>query len=340
MKPLLSFILCLILSSCSTSKKTLNLFVWSDYIAPEVIEAFEKDYDCTVVIDTYDSNESMYAKLQMGASGYDIIFPTEYFVSFLDKQEMLEKLEIDQLPNYHYIDWERVKKLHFKPLETALPYMISYTGIGYRNDRLETPSSWTIFGDKAYQGRMTMLSDLREVIGVGLLTLGYNVNTIHQDEINAAKDLIISWKKNLAKFESEQYKNGIASAEFLLAQSYSGEILQVMEDSDDISFVIPKEGGIISNDTVAILKNAPHKELAYAFINNLLDPKVAARNMLKVKAFTPNLGAYNILPKYFLENDTIFPSHAIIKKSQVIRPLGKSITLYQDAWDEIKNSSL
>jgi spermidine/putrescine transport system substrate-binding protein len=326
-----------LISSCSSSDKDLQIYIWGDYIKPELIERFESENGCSVIVDTFDSNESMYAKLNLGASGYDLIFPSNYFADIMQKQGMLEEIDATMIPNFHFIDATYLKMLNFSKGIYGVPFTVSYSGIAYRNNRIKNPDqSWSIFDRHDLKGRMTMLNDLREVLGAALKFLGFSINTINPIEIRQATNILIEWKKNLAKFESEQYKNGIASAEYLVVQGYSGDILQVMQENPNVSFFLPKEGSVISIDVIALPRDAYNKKLAYAFINFLLDPEVAAENMAYTRFVSPNSGAYEKLSPQLKNNPALFPPKEILDKSELIKNLGSHAELYNRAWDQLK----
>ncbi len=220
----------------------------------------------------------------------------------------------------------------------SVPYMVTFTGLGYRQDRIhDMIDSWNVFGQAKWRGRMTMLNDFRETIGAGLKYLGYSINTINEAEIEAAADQVIKWKKNLAKFESEQYKNGIATAEFLVVHGYCGDILQVMQEDPGVNFLYPKEGALIACDYLAIPKKAPETELAHRFINYLYEPEVAARNMKWTLFLCPNKGAYEYLEPYLRNNPALFPGEETLRKAELIQDLGDDVVKYYRAWDRIKS---
>jgi spermidine/putrescine transport system substrate-binding protein len=327
-------------SSCSSSDRDLYVFIWSDYIKPGLIAKFEEENNCRVIIDTYDSNESMYAKLKLGASAYDIIFPSNYIFSLMQEQGMLQPIDLTAIPNAKYLDPHYFSPFNKSDVTEGIPYMVSCTGIGYRQDKIhQIAPSWSIFGNQKLKGRMTMLNDMREALGAALKFLGYSVNTINEKEIDEAVNILIGWKKNLAKFESEQFKNGIASAEYLVVQGYNGDILQIMQESPEVQFLLPDEGTMISIDLLVIPNNAPNKELAQSFINFLLDPQNAAENMAFTYFLTPNLGAYEKLSPALRNNPALFTPVAILKKSDMIENLGVSSELYYRAWDKVKRAS-
>lgn len=331
------FLLVLFLAGCGETKKTLHLYNWSNFIHPDAIAQFEDKYNCRVVTDTYDSNESMTAKLIAGGGGYDVVFPTQYFVDILYHQDLIEKLDFSKISNYKNIDWEELADFHIAKTEAALPYLLTTTGIAYRADRLETPDSWNIFSDARYKGRMTLLNDVRDVLGVALLTLGYDVNSKSRDEIQKAAEIVLDWKKNIAKFDSD-YKNGIASSEFLICQAYSGEVQQVIQESPEVNYSLPKEGSIVSCDMVAIPRGAPSIDLAYSFLNFLLEPSIAYLNMTYAYGNPTNKALMETLPSSFRENTLIFPSPEEAKRCYPVLDVGEATFYYNEAWTKIKTS--
>ncbi len=338
---LLSAFFCLFIvlfTGCSSSGRELHIYSWGDYINPEVIKKFEAQYQCRVIIDTYDSNESMYSKLKSGATGYDIIFPSNYILDLLNQQNMLQEIDQNQIPNLKYLDRHLLELLKVSEDSSSIPYMLSFSGIGYRQDYItHMDDSWNAFGQSQWRGRMTMLNDFRETIGAGLKYLGYSVNSKNEDEIVAATDQVMKWRKNLAKFESEQYKNGIATAEFLVVHSYSGDILQVMQEDSGVNFLYPKEGAIISCDYLAIPKNAPEADLAHQFINFLYEPEMTALNMKWTLFISPNKEAYQYLEPALKDNAVLFPSDEILEKMELILDVGDDVVKYYRAWDRIKS---
>jgi spermidine/putrescine transport system substrate-binding protein len=183
---------------------------------------------------------------------------------------------------------------------------------------------------------MTMLNDMRETIGAGLKYLGYSINTTNEAELAEAKEVVVLWKKNIAKYENEQYKTGVASGEFLLVQGYSGDILQVQQENPDVRFAVPREGTSISVDDLVIPEGAREVGLAHSFINFLHDPEVAAENTAFLKYLCPNKDAYGLLSDDLRKNPAIFMDAEVRAKSEIIADLGESLALYIRIWDEIK----
>lgn len=324
---------------CGPKRPTLHLYTWSDYLDPELVSAFEKANNCRVKIDTFDSNETMYAKMLAGSGRYDIIFPSSYQVSLMAQRGMLQPLDKSKLPNVaaHFADTYTSVILN-PEMTYNVPYAITFTGIAYRKDKTgEAEISWATFDNPAFKGRSSLLNDFRETIGAALKSLGYSLNTTHPDELKKAGDVVIRWKKNIAKFDNEQYKTGIASGEFVLGHGYSGDIAQVMlEDPDNIGFAFPKEGFSAACDEMVIPKSAKEVALAHTFINFMYDPDNASQNIQYICAIMPNKDAIAKLPEKYRSNPAIIAPAEVLFKAEVLKDLGDANVLYSKVWDTIK----
>ena len=331
----------LFFSGCSKKdSNVLYIYNWSDYIDEKLVEEFTEKTGIKVVSDYFDSNESMYAKLKAGASGYDIVFPTSYMVEIMNKNGMILDMDHSKIPNIKNIDSKFTALSPDSGMKYSIPYMISTTGIGYLDSKTDQEElSWDIFADPRFKGRMTMLNDVRETVGAALKYLGYSYNSVDTKELEEAGDLLISWKKNLAKFENDQYKNGLVSGEFYISQGYSGDILQVQEENEDIFFAVPKEGTSISVDNMVILKDSENVENAYKFINYLLEGKVAARNIEYVYYLAPNTEAYKLLSSEILDDPAVFITDEVINGSEILLDQGENNILYSRVWDRVKAAS-
>lgn len=340
-----------LLAGCGSPKQTLHVFTWADYIDDELVKEFEEANDCRVVIDIFDSNETMLAKIQAGATGYDLLFPSSYMVAKLGRDGMLEKIDKSRIPNLANIDPAYVKSALDPEMTYGVPYMVSYTGIAYRDDKLSgdlAPAhSWSVFENRPdLKGRMTILGDMRETIGAALKYRGHSLNTTNAAELAEARDTVIRWKKNIAKFENEQYKTGVAGGEFLLVHGYSGDIGQTQFDAEGnlapdrnhVQFFLPEEGFSLSCDEMVIPTTAPNKDLAYKFIDFIHDGRVAAQNMGYTSYWCPNAAAKKILEEEnpdMVSNPTIFPSEEDLARAEVINDLGDALSLYTKVWDEV-----
>ena len=332
-------LLALFAGSCNTSKPTLHVYTWADYIKPELIARFEEENNCKVVIDTFDSNESMYAKLNAGATGYDIITPTTYMVTLMRQQGMLLPLDQTKIPNSKNIDPDFLALSDDPSMKYSVMYACTFGGLAYSKSKVtDFQPTWNMLAKPDYKGRVTMLNDMRETVGAALKALGYSLNSTNDAELAAAKDLLVKWKDNLAKYESEQYKTGIASGEFLLVHGYNGDIMQVMAENDDVAFALPQEGVSIGCDELVIPKSSQQADLALKFINFVQNPAVAAENAEFIMTLVPNKASYEKLSAETRENPAIFLPAEIRAKSEFIKDLGSDNAKYIKVWDELKGA--
>ena len=175
------------LCGCAEKKPVLHIYTWSDYIKPELVAQFEQENNCKVVIDTYDSNESMYAKLKAGATGYDLLFPSSYMVKIMNDQGMLQKLNLDLVPNRKNVDPDYMKLAIDSAMDHSVPYTVTITCLGYLGSKVpDFKPTWAMLDREDLKGRMTMLNDCRETIGAALKFLGYSLNTLDDQELAQA----------------------------------------------------------------------------------------------------------------------------------------------------------
>jgi len=320
-------------------KKTLTIFTWADYLSAEAKESFEKANNCTVVIDTFDSNEAMLAKLESGATGYDLLVPSSYAVQALKAKGMIQTLDHSKLPNLKNMDAAYLAIAPDKKMEVSVPYLMAPTCLCYLASKVSNPvDSWAMLDRADLKGRITLLDDMREVLGAALKLLGYSLNSTDPGQIAAARDVAIRWKQNIAKFESEQYKTGIASGEFHLVQGYASDLIQASSENEDMRTFIPKEGTAFSCDDMCIPKGAKQVDLAHAFINHLSDPEMSAKNMEEIGSRSPNSAAYPHLSEDFRGSPLLFPPSELFAKCEPIGDLGDKLPLWTTEWDKVKTA--
>ena len=331
------FLILALLTTTAFGADTLHVYTWADYMSPEAIAKFEKKEGCKIVIDTFDSNESMYAKLKAGATGYDLIFPTSYMIQVMEAEGLLLDLDHAKLTNLKNIDSDVLSKVHDRTMKRGVPYTLGYAVLAYRTDKVKNPeASWALLDRAEFSKRLTLLDDMRETIGAALKSLGYSINTKDDTQLAAAKEVLLRWKKNAAKFDNEGYKAGLDSGEFRIVHGYSGDLFQVAQENKKVGILIPKEGVTASCDEMVIPKNAPHAELAHKLINFLLDPEVAAENMEWMGYLCPNTEALKNVSPDFLKNPAVTIPEEIKAKSEVIQDLGADLAKYTKVWDAVK----
>lgn len=273
------------LVSCNKKDdKTLYLYNWTYYTPDDVIAQFEKEFNCTVKVDSYASNEEMYAKLRAGAKGYDIVVPSQDYTSIMIAQGMLRELDQSKLTNRGYINPLVLEKATYDPdMKYAVPYYFGAAGVAVNKTKATASyrRDWNIFADPQFSGHATMMDDMREVLGDALAYQGHSVNSLDNAELQAAtRHIIEEWKPHLVKFDAEGFGKSFASGDFWLCQGYAEVIYsEVPEEKWDetIDFFIPQEGGPSYLDSMCILKDAPHYELANEFINFIHRPEIYAQ---------------------------------------------------------------
>ena len=327
----------------------LHIYTWSDYIAPDVLENFEKALGVKVVIDTFDSNEAMYAKLKAGGTGYDIIMPSSYQVATMAREGMIDDLDHSKIPNVKKnFDSSFAGQILDPTFAHSVPYAVTYTGFAYRKDKVPAGAdveTWAILANPALKGRVSLLDDIREVVGAGLMSLGYSVNSENAKEIDEAVAQVLKWRVNIRKFDAESYKTEVPAGATWLGQGYSTDVTQVIvgdEESgaparNDVGFALPKEGFSIAFDEMVIAKNAPRKDLAYAFMNYIYDGEVAKVNMEYICGPNPVKPGIDALDDDYRSLIMLTPEQ--LKRGQLLRSFdGKPavMALYNEAWDRIK----
>lgn len=329
---------CLILAGCS-NKKALYVYNWADYMSPNVLQKFEEKYKCSVVMNYFDSNESLYAKLKAGASGYDVLFPSAYMSKLMYEQGMIKSINRSELPNLKNIDLNFIKSSPDPNMTYSVPYMISYCGIAYNKEKVTNfKPSWSMFDRKDLAGRITLLNDVREVIGAALKFNGYSYNSTEPESLKKAGETVINWKKNIAKFDVDEAKRGLSSGEFFMIQAYNGDAIQLMAGNDRLAFAFPVEGTSIAQDDIVISADAKHTNLAYRFIDFLLEPENAKENMSFVSYIAPNKEAQKLMDRAVMDNPAIMPPPDIMAKCDHLVDLKEDNAKYSELWDFIKSA--
>jgi spermidine/putrescine transport system substrate-binding protein len=328
------------LPGCSkASKTTLRVYTWADYLEPGLAATFEKENSCKLQIDTFDSNEAMYAKLTAGATGYDVLVPSSYMVKTLVRENRLLALDHAKLPNLQHVDANYLKRALDPAMTHSVPYMMAPTCLAWLGSKVKDPvASYSMLERADLKGRITLLDDMREVLGAALRSLGFPLNSKDPAQLAQARDVAKRWKLNVAKFDNEQYKSGIASGEFHLVQGYAGDLLQVADENEDIVVKVPQEGTAFSCDDLCIPKDAKSADLAHRFINFVTAPENAAKNMEFIAYRAPNQNAYKLLSEDFRGNEVLFPTEEIFAKMEPIDDLGDALALWSKTWDEVKAS--
>ena len=325
--------------SLSEEEKKLNFYNWDTYIGETTLADFEKATGIEVKMDLFADNDELFAKLKAGNPGYDVMVPTNDNLERMIKANMVMPLDRSKLPNFKNLD-PVFQEAQFDPgRKYSMPYLWGTVGIGYRKSKVQgTIDSWkTLFEDPTYAGRLAILDDAKIVIGSALKYIGQSLNTTDPAALKKVEDLLIAGKKNVKVFAKDNGQDLLASGDVDVTMEYNGDILQVMAEDNDLSYVVPTEGAEMWQDCLAIPAGAPRPENAHAFINFIMDPEVEAGIAKTVQYATPNAEAKKLMDKTYNENPAIFPPAEVVAKCEPALYLGEEVTKARDeVWTRVK----
>jgi spermidine/putrescine transport system substrate-binding protein len=325
------------LGSADARAESLNIYAWSGELPQEIVDDFAKETGIDVTMDTFDSNESLIAKLEAGAAGYDIVNPSQYAVQILAKKGLIEELDHGKIPNRGNLS-EVFQNISYDPgNKYSVPYVWGTTGLAYNSECVKEPvTSWKALWDEKYAGRIYMLDNMLAAYIAGLQVNGFKANTTNPDEIAKATDSLIEQKKILAGYNSTNFADLLASGEACLVEAWSGTVLQVTTENPNVHYVLPDEGGTMWVDGYAIAKGAPNVDAAYKFLDYLLRPEVAAKTTELTQTANTVEKSKELLPKELAENAAVFPPADKLAKADFILDLGDAMKHYQDGWTKVK----
>ncbi len=325
--------------AAAAAEKLVNFYTWDTYIGETTLADFTKATGIEVKMDLYGDNDELFAKLRSGNPGYDVIVPSGNWVSRMAQAGMLEPLDHSLIPNIKHIVPRFMGNVGFDPgRKYSLPYMWGTIGVGYRKSKFaEPPTSWKwLYDSDKYSGRLALMSESDVLLGMALKYLGYSLNTTDDKQLAEAEALIIKQKPHIKAFAEDNGQDLLASGEVDLVMEWNGDIAQLMAEDDDIGYVVPDEGGLLWEDTLAIPKGAPHLANAHALINFIHDPDVNVGIATTVQFATPNQSALAKMDKAYTGNTAIFAPEAVLSKSETLSYLGEDvITKRQEACTRI-----
>ena len=338
-------ILAIVLTACGQGKSTeVNLYAWSEYIPQALLDGFTNETGIKVNYDTYSSNEELMAKLQAGASGYDVIIPSDYTVTIMINQKLLEELDFSKIPNFANID-ETFKNLKFDPgNKYSVPYQWGTTGLAI-NRTLVTKqiTKWADLWASDYNGKLVMLDDEREVIGMVLSVLGYDRNTTNETELEEAKAKLIELMPNIRVFDSDSPKTALLAGDVWMGLVWNGEAAIAHSENPSIDYICPEEGCGIWVDNLSIPKGAPHKDAALTLINYILKPESSILITKEFPYSSPNKAGLELMKTQdpemydsYMSFTATNPSQADISNAKSIVDVGEATTVYDRIWTEVK----
>jgi spermidine/putrescine-binding protein len=321
----------------------LNLFVRTEYVPSDVQKCFEQVYGVKVNRDEYSNDEDMYAGILGGGSNYDLVLPSDYSVVKMVRQNLLQEIEHVRLPvlrNFdpNYLDFE------FDPgNKYTIPYLVGTDAIVVNTGTLENiPQSWADLWEPEYAGRMVFLDDSRAVIGITLLTLGYDINTTDPVQLKEAREKLLELVPNIKLFDNDSSQRALLVGAVDLGMTRTGQAFLAQQANPSIQYVFPTEGVIFWQDNWAMLKNAPHSDAAYAWLNYINQGNVFWMVLRDFPYTIPNTAALDYAKNHqkdiynaYIGSPITNPSVEVIKMGHRITDVGDALTLYEQIWNEV-----
>ena len=326
------------LAACRRERPRLNVYNWSDYVAPDTVANFEREFDVQVRYGTYEGNQEMVAKVMSGNSGWDVVFPSADFVGPMRAMGLLQPVRHELLPHLDGIDPAFQKPPWDPKLEWSVPYMWGTTGIVFQKPL--GLKSWSELWDSRLAGKITMLDDPPEVFGACLTRLGHSINSTVEAELRAAQKEAIEQKKLLRAYVNAEVRDQMVAGDVAAAQCWAVTAGQAMAAAPSkLGFALPVEGFARFADTVAILRESGRAALAHKFIDYLLRPQVAAEIVKATQTATANLAAQKLLPAELRENPVLYPSAEVLARGEWFEPVPSAAQKLRDRlWTEIKSA--
>nr|WP_246566748.1 spermidine/putrescine ABC transporter substrate-binding protein [Tissierella simiarum] len=323
-------------TGCGDKRPTINVYNWGDYIDTSIIKDFEEEYNIKVNYSTFATNEDMYVKLKQGGTSYDVLFPSDYMIERMISEDMLVKLDKNNISNIKNVE-EKFLGLDFDPNdEYSVPYMWGTVGIIYNKKMVDDKvDSWDILWNEKYKNQIIMLYSQRDSIAVALKKLGYSMNTRDIKELEEAKQELINQKPLVYAYLGDEVKDVMIGGEAALAVVWSGDAVAMIRENPDLEYAIPKEGTNLWFDNMVIPKSTKNKEVAEKFINFMCRPDIAAKNADYIGYSTPIPEAVKLLPEDIRNSKVAYPENEKIENTEIFKDPKDIIQVYDKIWTDV-----
>ncbi len=335
-------LLALFCASPAAAAEKVYVYNWTEYIPDSVLRQFTEETGIEVIYSTYDSNETMYAKLKLvEGEGYDVVVPSTYFVSKMGKEGMLQPLDHARLPNMKDLDKRLLDKPYDRGNVHSVPFMWGSTGIAYNSEVIAEGevTGWKDLWNPKYKDKLLLQDDMREVFHMALKIQGHSSNTTDPKEIEAAYILLKDLMPNVLVFNSDSPRLPYLAGEVNVGMIWNGEAWMAEQENDKIRYVYPKEGANLWVDSFVIPKSAKNVKNAHAFINFMMKPEVA-RDCVEITGYTtPVTTAIPLLEENARTSPTIFPGTEILDKGEFQTDVGEAFSIYQQYWEKLRTGN-
>ena len=321
--------------------KVVNIYIWTNYLPQEVVAEFERRTGIHANVDTYDSNEAVLAKLQSGVADYDVAVPSDYMLKILIPQGLVRPLDHGRLPHLKNLAPRFLNQKYDPDNGHSVPYLWGTTGIGYDKTKVQAPvapvDSWAALFDPRHAGRILMLDDQREAFGAALRLLGRSINEKDPAILRRAAEMLKKQKPLVRTYNSSDFANLLVAGDVDLSQGYNGELAEaVARSAGRLAYVIPKEGGTLWIDNLAIPKGARNVDAAYAFLDFVMEPEIAAKIVNHVHYACANQAALPLIDARIRNDPSIYPPQDVLNRCELIEDLGETTQMVDRLWTEVK----
>jgi spermidine/putrescine transport system substrate-binding protein len=328
------------MSTAFASQNVVNVYSWAEEIPQEVISQFERETGITVNYSTFDTNEIMFAKLRATKNlGYDVIEPSSYYIDRMRHLNMLQQFDKSKLPNMKFLDPFFTDQAYDPQSQYSIPFVWGITGIFLNKDYF-SPSDITQWSDllnKKYSNQLMFLDDSREVFSMALRMLHYSINDTNPEHIRQAYLKLKELMPNVRLFNSDAVASILIDEDATVGMVWNGDLYRAHRENYKLHFVYPKDGFEIWVDNFAIVKNAPHLDNAYKFLNFLMRPDIAAKVSLSINYSTANLAARKLMPVEVQNDVSLYPSEDVLRRGEFEMDMGeKALGLYEKYWEQLK----
>lgn len=324
-----------------SGKNTLTIFNWGEYIDPDLLKQFEKETGIHVIYETFDSNEAMMTKIQQGGTAYDIAVPSEYMIEKMKEENLLIPLDKSKIPNLKNIDPYFLDLPFDDDNKYSVPYFWGTVGIVYNPNLVGDLdfSSWGDLWDPSLKRKVFLVDGAREVIGMGLNSLGYSLNSLDNHELRKATDKLITLAPNVKAIIGDEITPLMINNEATVALTWSGQAADMMSENEELDFAVPEEGSNLWFDNMVIPKTSKNIEGAHKFINFMLKAESGAQNADYVGYSTPNIAAMKLMDKEVVSDERYYPSEEQRETLEVYKNLGPDyLGKYNELFLEFKMS--
>ena len=316
----------------------LTVYNWYDYIYLPVLDMFEEETGIHINYANFEENEDMYTRLAAGAGEYDVIIPSEYMIERLIKEDRLEPLDHDKIPNMANVLPSLMDAVYDPGNVYSVPYMWGTLGILYNTEMVEEPiTSWSALFDERYAGKIYMMDSVRDTIGIALKMCGYSMNSFDEDEIQEAGDLLMKQREDglIAGYILDTAKDKMIANEAVMAVVYNGDAMYAMRENDKLAYVVPDEGSNVWVDGLCIPKGSAHKEAAELFIDFMCRPDIARLNLDEIQYSPLIQQVVDGLSEEELNSIAINPTQEILDRCEYYQDISEVAWMYDDVWMDV-----